>query len=603
MMNLPNRKRPDGTAIGMIYELIQNSYAANTGKLMKITVPGRGDITLTYETTGGKKLDTILTPEGNGLAYDYTGALLATETWSGETAGTVGRTYNNDFRVSALTVNGVATAYTYDNDGLLTGAGDLVVTRDPQSGLVTGTTLGALTTAQTYTSFGELAHYEAGTLYSYDFTERDRLGRIVEKVETIDGLAKTYRYGYDSAGRLATVWENGFVTGTYGYDQNGNRTTHGGLAATYDDQDRMMTYGDNAYTYTVNGDILTKTDTQGTPDTADDELTGYTHDALGNLTGVTLPDGTAITYVYDGRNRLIAKRVNGTVDYRLIYAGQLAPVAKVDASGATIEQYIYGLGVNAPDYILKDSVNYRLVKDHLGTPRLVVNATTGVVVKRIDLDEFGNIVAETGTFDIPFGFAGGIRDTDTGLTKFGARWYDPETGRWLEKEPLGFRGGMNFYSYARNNPVNKVDRTGLAPGDFYSNYDDARKDQVVDLIFEYTERWKANNGPYEIGSEIYVAYRYNEDTQACEMGFSYTTPHDDDKRDDEVSINYVDGIVAFTHMHPRGSSILDSPTDTRIADKDRIIINAIRQSGGSWFVESYDPSKPPNERYHIEEHK
>ncbi len=42
---------------------------------------------------GGKKLDTILTPEGNGLTYDYTGALLATESWSGEVTGTVGRTY------------------------------------------------------------------------------------------------------------------------------------------------------------------------------------------------------------------------------------------------------------------------------------------------------------------------------------------------------------------------------------------------------------------------------------------------------------------------------------------------------------------------------
>ncbi len=124
----------------------------------------------------------------------------------------------------------------------------LVVTRDPQSGLVTGTTLDTILTAQTYTSFGELAHYDAGTLYSYDFTERDQLGRIVEKVETIDGLAKTYRYGYDEAGRLETVWENGFVTGTYGYDQNGNRLSHGGMEAGYDDQDRMMTYGDNAYT-------------------------------------------------------------------------------------------------------------------------------------------------------------------------------------------------------------------------------------------------------------------------------------------------------------------------------------------------------------------
>jgi len=80
---------------------------------------------------------------------------------------------------------------------------------------------------------------------------------------------------------------------------------------------------------------------------------------------------------------LISKQVNGTVEYRLIYTGQLSPVAKVDGSGNTLETYIYGLGVNSPDYILKDGTKYRVIKDHLGSIRMIVDASTGEVVKTV----------------------------------------------------------------------------------------------------------------------------------------------------------------------------------------------------------------------------
>ncbi|NLT50771.1 MAG: RHS repeat-associated core domain-containing protein [Ignavibacteria bacterium] len=62
-----------------------------------------------------------------------------------------------------------------------------------------------------------------------------------------------------------------------------------------------------------------------------------------------------------------------------------------------------------------------------------------------------------------FGFAGGIYDADTKLVRFGARDYDPEIGRWLDKEPLGFAGSNNFYAYCSNDPVNLIDKDGLRP--------------------------------------------------------------------------------------------------------------------------------------------
>jgi RHS repeat-associated protein len=103
-----------------------------------------------------------------------------------------------------------------------------------------------------------------------------------------------------------------------------------------------------------------------------------------------------------------------------------------------------------------------LARVHLGSVRLVVDATTGAVAQRIDYDPFGNPIYVIGAPDFqPFGFAGGIQDPDTGLVRFGARDQDPATGRWTTKDPIRFAGGdANLYAYASNDPVNLVDETG-----------------------------------------------------------------------------------------------------------------------------------------------
>ncbi|MBX3226244.1 MAG: RHS repeat-associated core domain-containing protein [Labilithrix sp.] len=63
----------------------------------------------------------------------------------------------------------------------------------------------------------------------------------------------------------------------------------------------------------------------------------------------------------------------------------------------------------------------------------------------------------------PFGFAGGLWDRDMGLVRFGARDYDPTTGRWTSKDQSRFGGGLNFYAYANNDPANFVDQSGRSP--------------------------------------------------------------------------------------------------------------------------------------------
>jgi RHS repeat-associated protein len=87
---------------------------------------------------------------------------------------------------------------------------------------------------------------------------------------------------------------------------------------------------------------------------------------------------------------------------------------------------------------------------------------TGAVTQRLTDDAFGRVTRNTNPGFQPFGYAGGLTDAATGLVRFGARDYDPTTGRWTAKDRLRFAGGSaNMYSYVDADPVNYSDVNGL----------------------------------------------------------------------------------------------------------------------------------------------
>ena len=273
-------------------------------------------------------------------------------------------------------------------------------------------------------------------------------------------MTSFWDYHYDPAGRLDQVKKDGVVVETYGYDDNSNRTSWtdfwGSGTATYDDQDRLSTYGPTSYTYSANGELLTKT---AGPDT-----TTYGYDVLGNLRTVTLPTGVQIEYMIDAANRRIGKKVDGTLVEGFLWQSQLQPAAKLGGNGSVVAEFVYATRANVPDYLVKNGTTYRIFADHLGSVRLVVNASDGSIAQRLDYDAFGRITFDSNPGFQPFGFAGGLYDPQTGLTRFGARDYDPETGRWTSKDPIGFRGGAaSVYSYAFSDPQNNIDLTGANP--------------------------------------------------------------------------------------------------------------------------------------------
>lgn len=403
---------------------------------------------------------TTITAQDATVGYTYNGALLTKTAWTGSVTGDVERAYDTDFRVTSLSVSGATPiTFQYDADSLLTKAGDLTLTRSGQNGLVDGTGLGNVTDSYAYDDFGEVTTYEAkakaASLLRFDYTY-DKLGRITQKKESQGGTTHVFDYGYDPAGRLAEVKRDGTVTAGYGYDPNGNRTQlNGSQIAHYDAQDRLLDYQGATYQYSANGELQQKS--------SGNQVTKYSYDVLGNLKQVTLPNGTVIDYLIDGQNRRIGKKVGGTVTQAFLYQSQLRPIAELNGSGAVVSRFVYGTDANVPDYMLKGGVTYRIIKDHLGSPRLVVNVATNAVAQELEYDAFGAVTKDTSPGFQPFGFAGGLYDTDTKLVRFGARDYDPDTGRWTAKDPILFAGrDMNLYGYTLNDPVNLHDPFGLS---------------------------------------------------------------------------------------------------------------------------------------------
>ena len=443
--------RPTGDSIATSYDA--------AGRPTSVT---HADDTTSFAYNGVTGLlSSVGSSTSGSYALTYDGALLKRSTLAGGVvSGTIAYGHDAFFRPTSVAVNGSAVTLGYDADGLLTSAGAFTLARSTTNALPSTASVDGVATSYAYDSTGALASEtttaNGNALYTYTLT-RDVLDRIVRNVETVGGITTDTRFAYDSTGRLSEVMRDGVPYASYQYDANGNRTRRtssaGIEAGVMDAQDRLTSYGGTTYQYTDAGELrLAITG----PDT-----TRYHYDALSALRWVTLPGGARIDYVIDATARRIGRKVNGVLAQGFLYESELRIAAELTPSGAVLSRFVYGTQANVPEYMVRGGTRYRIITDHLGSVRLVVDAATGAIQQRLDYDEYGRITTNTNPGFQPFGYVGGILDDATGLMRFGARDYDARAGRWTTRDPIGLRGGaLNLYEYVSGAPLNLTDRTG-----------------------------------------------------------------------------------------------------------------------------------------------
>lgn len=237
------------------------------------------------------------------------------------------------------------------------------------------------------------------------------------------------------------------------YSLNGKRTT-----ASHNSEDQLIKLSgatNKDFQYTDDGFLKSATSCKGT--------TLFDYDSFGNLKKVSLADGRVIEYKVDGLNRRIKKLVNGQIKEYYLWYDQIHLAAILDENKQAKVKFIYSIDSTSASAIEKNGTLYKLIHDPgLGSIRYAINVDTQEIAQEIEYDELGNITYNSNKDFQPLAYAGGLFDSDTGLTRFGARDYDPTIGRWTSKDPIGFLGGdTNLYNYVANNPLSYIDPSGF----------------------------------------------------------------------------------------------------------------------------------------------
>lgn len=461
--NLIQVARPD-------HSLIKYNYDSVKGTLTSVMKP-EGTDSFTYS---GSLLTRLLSSDqilrniqyfqrsvSEDTVYDNSSNSIYTRVDYQYQAGHVtSETVSSNFNNSSV-IN-----YLFDSDENLVTAGAESIVVSPVTGLNSSTTLGANEKVNYGYSadFGELSQSQSlynGTLTYQEDLIRDNLGRISARTEKYGNISNTYAYTFDATGRLTDVKLNGVVVNHFLYDANSNRTSQviSGVttSATYDGQDKLLTFGSSSFGYNLNGEMISKNSTSPT------SAQSYTFDSYGNLKAVNLPTNLKISYKLDAKGRRFSRSSGSVVTQIYIYDQADRIIATLDSSGAVTARYVYGVKNNIPDYVVKGTKRYQIVSDHLGSPVQVIDTATGAVIQEMHYTVFGAVTSDTNPGFTPFGFAGGVYDQDIKLTHFGAREYDASIGRWLSKDPILFSGGdTNLYGYVLNDPINSIDPNGFA---------------------------------------------------------------------------------------------------------------------------------------------
>jgi len=267
----------------------------------------------------------------------------------------------------------------------------------------------------------------------------------------------TSNYTYDSLYQLTQVTQSANTTESYSYDPVGNRTASLGVSSyTTNSSNELTATPSTSYAYDNNGNTLTKVIGSNT--------TNYAWDYENRLTSVTLPgSGGTVSFKYDPFGRRIYKSLSSGGTSVFAYDGDNL-IEETNSSGAVVARYAQTQNIDEPLAMLRSSTTSYYNADGLGSVTSLANSS-GTLTQTYTFDSFGKQTASSGSLTNPFQYTGREFDSESSLYFYRARYYDPNTGRFVSEDPLQFGAGENFYLYALENAVNLNDPYGLCPPD------------------------------------------------------------------------------------------------------------------------------------------
>jgi len=482
---LVNEERPEGET---------RSYTYYSDGLRETETNGKGAITLfSYDDAGQlKKVEYFAdaaarnnNTAGKAVDFDYNALGLLKHYDDQQSVGDY--TYDDLGRLKTVTVNyGPFTkshSYTYDNNGRrktytnpegvtytyhYTATGDfkslaipnegaITVTdykwRAPQEWLFPGgtrirTATDGLLRPQDTALLDPAGNGKASRVYTYD-QENHITGIATENGHHTYTLDELYRLTV-----AAYAIESQLQDEAYTYDGVGNRLTENGSDTwSYNANHQLESRPAVTYGYDENGHTVSKTEGVS--------VTTYEYDLAERMKAVKKDGVTLGSYTYDPFGRRVSKATgSGTVYFHYDDTGLLA---EYDASGQLLNEYQYTPGSTwmTNPLFKRDSTGkvHYYYNSHLGQP-LKLFDKAGKVTWAARSQAFGEtevVVAET---ENVLRFPGQYWDGETGLHYNFYRYYLPEAGRYIQSDPIGVSGGLNFYVYVNSSPVHFVDPTG-----------------------------------------------------------------------------------------------------------------------------------------------
>ena len=458
-------------------------------------------------------------------------------------------------------------------------------------------------------------------------------GNIVKITDTTGAIPVELNYTYDAKGQLKTAQVNkptGVETVSYSYDGTSNR-----ISETWKNNQNQI-LSQYTYTYQPGDYLVSKTDPSS--------VVNYTWDIYGqlsskscgenyiftgkrNLNTVTESNTVKELYTYDALGRRLKVQNADTTTLNFPLGNDTSYEVKKEGTDTTVTKYISANG----KYLAKTvKVNtnpeqkYFHHIDLVGSIRAITDST-GTVIASYEYEPFGVTVKTTGSDQDNLGFTGKRMDAGSGLSYFGARYYDSEMGRFISRDPA--QDGRNWFVYCSNNPLKYVDLSGLMQtvsdwlkdplgnaselggyGDPGSYWDDWDKEEVklivpsvVDKLYDSDASYSSSDmAAMAFGTKIndlsinfnieFGAYIYSRKDNTYNFSKPYTSYATGFVMSMTATVPYGTSLDSRIHTH---SAFLDgrvecfSPSDIRVAYSKKVNSYVVTP-GGKLYKFNYD---------------